>query len=117
MNNDSFYSIDRLVEFGLSMAVANQMIEMMNQSMKKMYVPGMPLSATDTLPQNIYVVVDGSQVGPLSSSEFNNLISQEKVNKKTLAWIPGIGSWKPVLEIPSLLKIIALTPPPLPEYK
>ena len=40
MDDNSFYSIDRLVEFGMGMAVAQQMTQSMNQTMKNMYVPG-----------------------------------------------------------------------------
>ena len=40
MDENSFYSVDRLVEFGLGMAMAQQMVQMMNQTMQSMYVPG-----------------------------------------------------------------------------
>ena len=40
MDSNSFFSIDRLVEFGMSLAVAQQMTQMMNQTMQSMYVPG-----------------------------------------------------------------------------
>ncbi len=40
MNDNNFFSVDRLVEFGMGMAMAQQMVNMMNQSMKQMYVPG-----------------------------------------------------------------------------
>ena len=33
MDNNSFFSVDRLVEFGLGMAMAQQMVGMMNQTM------------------------------------------------------------------------------------
>ena len=40
MDNNSIFSIDRLVEFGLGMGLAQQMVGMMNQYMQSMYVPG-----------------------------------------------------------------------------
>ena len=40
MDNNSFFSIDRLVEFGMGMAVAQQMVKTMNESMTSMHVPG-----------------------------------------------------------------------------
>ena len=40
MDNDSFYSLDRLIEFGLGINIANQMIKVMNDSFQQMYVPG-----------------------------------------------------------------------------
>lgn len=33
MDNDSFYSLDRLIEFGLGINMANQMIKVMNDSL------------------------------------------------------------------------------------
>ena len=40
MDDSSFFSIDRLVEFGMGMAVAQQMVKTMNESMTNMHVPG-----------------------------------------------------------------------------
>ena len=123
MNDNHFYSIDKLVEFGLGMSVASQMVNMMNQGMRNMYIPGsiqsMPQGQQQQQPiaqpvQQIYVGVDGMQVGPLTSNEFSELVRTHKVTKDTLAWLPGMPAWKPVSEVPELLKVIALTPPPLP---
>ena len=40
MNDDSFFSINRLVEFGMGMAVAQKMVNTMNKTMISMHVPG-----------------------------------------------------------------------------
>lgn len=114
MNDNNFYSIDRLVEFGLSMAIANQMIGVMNYSMRNMGVAGSQMNLNAPPSTIIYVVADGNRVGPLSASEFSKLVSDRRVNKDTLAWMPGMPAWRPIESIPELLKIIALTPPDLP---
>ena len=114
MNEQSFFSVDRLVEFGLGMGIAQQMVGMMNQYMQSMYVPGSIQSMPKPIPSIYYVVLDGRQAGPLNDNEITQLISQKKVNKDTLAWMPGMLAWKPIEEIPDILKIVALTPPPLP---
>jgi hypothetical protein len=113
MNNDSFFSTDRLVEFGLSIAMAQQMVRMMNQSMQDMYVPGSIQSMPQSQALPYYVAIDGQQVGPLGSNELMQLIVQQKVNKDSLCWIPGMPAWKPICEVPAVLKLIALAPPPL----
>ena len=113
MDNSSFFSIDRLVEFGLGMGIAQQMVGMMNQHMQQMYVPGSIQSMPTPMPQTYYVAINGQQVGPLNDSELSNLISQKKINKDTLAWVPGMTGWKPIEQIPAILKVVALTPPPL----
>lgn len=113
MENNSFFSIDRLVEFGLGMGIAQQMVGMMNQYMQSMYVPGSIQSMPKSMPQIYYVAVDGQQIGPLNDSELSQLVIQKRINKDTLAWVPGMLGWKPIEQVPAILKVIALTPPPL----
>ena len=75
MNNDSFFSIDRLVEFGLGMSMAQQMMNVMNESMKNMYVPGSIQTMPSSRPvATCYVAIDGKSVGPLSESEFSQMV-------------------------------------------
>lgn len=114
-DSNSILSIDRLVEFGLGMSMARQMIGVMNESMQNMYVPGSIQSMpTPMAPSNIYyVAIDNEQVGPLNDSELSQLITQKKVSKDTLAWVPGMTAWQPIGQVPAILKLIALTPPPL----
>lgn len=117
MNDNNFFSVDRLVEFGMGMAMAQQMVNMMNQSMRQMYVPGsiqsMPQPKPQQQPNIIYLGVDGQQVGPLNESEIITLVNNRRINKDTLAWMPGMPAWKPIEQVPEILKIIALTPPPI----
>lgn len=113
MDNSSFFSIDRLIEFGLGMGIARQMVGMMNQSMLSMYVPGSIQSMPTSIAQTYFVAINGHQVGPLNDSELSQLISQKKVTKDTLAWMPGMTGWKPIEQVPAILKLVALTPPPL----
>ncbi len=117
MNNESFFSIERLIEFGLSMATAQQWVQMMNLSMKQMYVPGSIQSMPTMQTQTIYVSICGEAVGPLSQSEFSALVKEGKITKDTLAWLPGMLGWEQIEKIPSILKIVALTPPPIPFSK
>ncbi len=114
MNDDSFFSMDRLVEFGLSMAVAQQMTNTMNHCMQNMHVPGamQPMQQTFST-QPIFIAVNGNSIGPLSHSEFMTLVNNGSVNKDSLAWMAGMPSWKRIEDIPEILKLIALTPPPL----
>ena len=114
MDNNDFFSLDRLLEFGLGMGMAQQMINTMNQSMKSMYIPG----SIQSMPQQpiasiYYVAIDGQQTGPLRESELMELIRDKKVSKDTLVWMPGMTTWLPIEKVPAILKLIALTPPPL----
>jgi hypothetical protein len=114
MNDNSFFSIDRLVDFGLGMGVANQMVGVMNQYMHNMDIPGSIRSTAQSMPNIYYVALDSKPIGPLNDSEMSQLIMQKRVNKDTLAWMPGMTEWKTVENIPAILKIVALAPPPLP---
>ena len=58
MNDNNFFSIDRLVEFGMGMAMAQQMVGMMNQTIKQMYVPGSIQSMPSSQPQIFFVAID-----------------------------------------------------------
>lgn len=113
MDNQSFFSIDRLVEFGLGIGIAQQMVGMMNQYMQQMYIPGSIQSMPKPIANIYYVAIDGNQIGPLGEAELTQLINQKKVTKDTLAWVPGMAAWKPIEQVPAILKIVALTPPPL----
>ena len=80
MCDNSFNSIDRLLEFGMSMAVANQMINTMNYAMSNMNIAGQS-STLSTCPPVIqmYAAIDGKQVGPFSESEIQTLINNGTV--------------------------------------
>ena len=65
------------------------------------------------VPEIYYVAIDGQQVGPLNANELSQLVTQKRINKNTLAWVPGMSAWQPVAQVPAILKVIALTPPPL----
>lgn len=114
MNDQSCFYIDRLVDFGLGMGVANQMVGMMKQYMRSMDIPGSIQQLQKSVVPIYYVAIDGKPVGPLNDSEMGSLIAQKQVNKDTLAWMPGMLAWKPIEEVPAILKIVALAPPPLP---
>lgn len=114
MDDNNFFSIDRLVEFGMGMAMAQQMVHMMNETMQSMYVPGSASTIQSPMSISIYVGIDGQSVGPLSESEFSKLVIEKKISCSTLVWIPGMLGWKPLEQVPNLLKIVAMTPPPLP---
>lgn len=114
MNDNNFYSIDKLIEFGMGMAVANQMVGSMNQGLNQMLVPG----AGKAIPTNTdfiyYVIMEGKSAGPFSLTELSRLISEKKVLKETYVWKPGMPRWDLAENISEILKIVALTPPPIP---
>ena len=111
MNNDNYFSLDRLVEFGLGMGVAKQMISIMNESMQSMYIPGSSSPMQSVTSKIYYVAIDGKSVGPLNENQLMEYIAKKKVVKDTLVWMPGMVAWKTIESVPEVLKLIALTPP------
>lgn len=118
MDENSFYSIDRLVEFGLTLGVATQMANSMNASLQAMQIPG---ARNPMLPNTLaeedplfYVVLDENPVGPLATSELSRLITEKRVTKETYVWRPGMAEWQLAESVPEVLRLVALTPPPIP---
>ena len=112
MNEDSFFSINRLVEFGMGLAVAQQMVKTMNDAMSNMYVPGAMNPIQPIQQQFYYAMIEGSQAGPFSEQELSRLIADKKVTKETYIWKPGLSKWEIAERIPEVLKLVALAPPP-----
>ena len=115
MNNDNFFSIERLVEFGLGMAVAQQMVQSMNHALQNTYIAG---SMNPMPPQRnastFYVAIDGKQAGPFSETDLTQLIADGKLDKTSLVWMPGMTTWEAAENVAEVLRIVALSPPPLP---
>ena len=112
MNDDSFFSINRLVEFGMGMAVAQQMVNTMNSAMTNMHVPGSMNPMQTASPQFYYAMIDGNQAGPFSEQELSRLIAEKKIVKETYIWKPGLPKWEIAEKLPEILKLVALAPPP-----
>lgn len=112
---NSFYSIDRLIEFGMGIAVAQQMVQAMNKAMQNMYVPGVMNPMQQTVSSIYHVIIDGKQIGPYSEGELSRLIANKKVTKDTYIWKPGMKDWQTAENIPDVLRLVALTPPSFPE--
>ncbi len=111
MNDDSFFSINRLVEFGMSLALAQQMVKTMNSAMVNMHIPGSMNPMHTIVPQFYYVMIEDKQVGPFSEQELSRLISEKKIVKETYIWKPGLPKWEIAENFPEILKLVALTPP------
>ena len=122
-NNYGFYSMDKLIEFGLGMTMARQMMKVMNESMEGMQTPATPKPLQQqalhvqqvhpVAPSIYYVCIDGKSAGPFNEMEITKLITSKRIDKDTLAWIPGQSQWEKIENIPAILRIVALTPPPL----
>lgn len=112
MSDDSFFSIDRLVEFGMSLAVSQQMVKTMNEAISKMQIPGAMNPMHSVVPSFYYAIIEGNQAGPFSEQELSRMIADRKIVKETYIWKPGLSKWELAEKLPEVLKLVALTPPP-----
>ena len=115
-DENSFYSIDRLVEFGMGMAVAQQMVGVMNQTMQSMHIPGAGNPMRPPAPPSApvyYAMLDGKQAGPFSETEMARLVNDKKLSKSTYIWHTGLAEWKTAENVPEIVRLAALAPPPL----
>jgi len=117
MDNSSFYSIDRLVEFGMGLTIAQQMVKTMNNAMSNMHISG-PMNPMQQAPQQFYyAMIEGNQAGPFSEQELSRLIVEKKIVKETYIWKPGLSKWEIAEKLPEVLKLVALSPPSFQQNK
>lgn len=76
------------MEFGMSMAVAQQMMNTMNNAMANMHAAGAEMPVKKTAAQ-YYAVVNGSQVGPMSEDEVAKIVGAGSIGEDTLMWKTG----------------------------
>ena len=65
----------------------------------------------------MYAMIEGKQAGPFSEQELARLIAEKKVLKETYIWMPSLPSWKMAEQVPEVLKLVALAPPPFQQNK
>lgn len=112
MNEANFDPINRLVEFGLGISMAQQMVNMMNSTMQTMQVPGQTIP-TNSTPKEWYVAQNGNPAGPLTEKEIKNLLLSNVLTKDDLVWSVGMQEWKPIKDVPEVLKMLIQLPPKL----
>jgi hypothetical protein len=109
---NNFYSIDRLIEFGMGMSIAQQMVQTMNTAMSNMHIAGTHNNFIQSNPSTYFVVLNEQQIGPLSENEIKQLIQQKKINSETYVWHNGLTDWEKASNVPEIIKFVALSPPP-----
>lgn len=115
MNDDNFFSINKLVEFGMGMAVAQQMVKTMNEAMSTMKIPGTFQNYNPLQSQQVYVLIDNQPQGPLSDQEVMKLIMNGKLTKENLVWQPGMPNWEIAEKVNEISRLFLLQPPPIPK--
>ncbi len=113
---NNFNAVDQLVEFGLGIAVAQQMVKMMNTTMAGVNAPTVKNPSIDTfrMPNpnghlvQLYVGTSEGVAGPFDESQISALLAAHKITADTLAWMPGMETWTQASNIPLVNKYILL---------
>ena len=113
MNSSDYNSIDRLMEFGLSMAVAQQMTQSFNSMLKNNVMPQVPFPQKEPAASEWYYAVNNNIAGPATDREIKNLLVGKKITSSTLMWKGGMTTWQPAGDIPEILNFIMQLPPAL----
>ena len=121
-----FSSLDKLVEFGLGIGIATQMMNTMNHTLAQTAIPGVGINPGQTgnpaamrqavaseapavpAPRAYYIVKDDHIAGPLSDGELEELVKKHVVNGETFCWYPGLESWRLAVDIPEVNKLLLL---------
>lgn len=114
LNDNSYNSIERLMEFGMSMAVAQQMMQTINHAMQNITTPQFK-NLNVPLPQQIhfYALVNDIPQGPFTEQELSGHILANRVSKETLVWLNGMPGWMQAQQVPEVAKLFTLMPPPI----
>ena len=115
-----FSSLDKLVEFGLGMGIATQMMNTMNNTLAQTAYPGVGINpgtnptpevnpaASNPVPKSFYIVKDEHMAGPLDEQELKELVKKGIVVSRTLCWGPGMKAWTFAEDIPEINKLLLL---------
>ena len=57
---------------------------------------------------------DGVQHGPVSEDALRRMIDSGELRPDELVWREGVAAWQPAREVPGLLDVVSMAPPPLP---
>lgn len=109
--NNNVYSIDKLIEFGMTSAVAKQMVDSMSTIVKNSNSI-IDMTQLHSQNQNVYfLVVDNKPSGVYFLSDIIKMINEKKISNNTLAWKKGMLKWEKIEKFPEIIELIAIQPP------
>lgn len=107
MNDNNFNSLDRLLEFGMGLGIAQQMMGVMNRAFNEMHVPNNGIAVSNVRP-GYFAMVGEHPVGPLADSEIQSLVEADSLTADSFIWREGMPGWKQAKNVPEVYKYIIL---------
>ncbi len=110
-DNNSFSTIDHLVEFGMGMAIAQQMVNTMNHCIGNMQIPGAGNALNQSSSSTKYhVLINNAVAGPFTEDELSTLAKAKSLTPDTMVWTQGMSGWMLAKNVPEVQKLILLNP-------
>lgn len=112
MSEQSFYpSIEKLVEFGIGISIAQQMVATMNQVMQQSAVAGSAQALRQTDQQAFYVIIESAVVGPWSRQQVQSAMLTGQLGRTSYIWSPGMPQWSRASDLTYFATMPAVPPP------
>jgi hypothetical protein len=83
---------DKVVEFGMGMAVMQQVPQMMNTVNA---VAGQPVPPPIPKATAYFLAIDGKQYGPFTVEQLRPFVPTGQITGQTLVWCQGMSTWEP----------------------
>ena len=95
---------DKVVEFGMGMAVAQQIPKMMNVANE-----GASQVAPPPIPQATayFLAIGGKQYGPFTVQQLQPFVPTGQITPETLVWCQGMTGWQPANSRPDIALLFA----------
>ncbi len=93
---------DKVVEFGMGMAVMQQVPQMMNTINNAANQPAPPPIPKATA---YFLAIDGKQYGPFTVDQLRTFVPTGQINAQTLVWCQGMAAWEPASSRPDIAPI------------
>ena len=96
---------DKVVEFGMGMAVMQQVPQMMNTINNATNQPAPPPIPKATA---YFLAIDGKQYGPFTVEQLRPFVPTGQINAQTLVWCQGMAAWEPAYARPDLAPLFTV---------
>lgn len=93
---------DKVVEFGMGMAVMQQVPQMMNAAATAANQPAPPPIPKATA---YFLAIGGKQYGPFTVEQLRPFVPTGQITKETLVWCQGMSAWEPAVSRPDIAPI------------
>jgi hypothetical protein len=96
---------DKVVEFGMGMAMVQQIPQMMNAAnaaSNQVAPPPLPKATA------YFLAIDGKQYGPYTVDQLRPFVPTGQINAQTLVWCQGMSAWEPAGMRPDLAPIFTV---------